>query len=115
LQKFGLLDKITDDKGSEAELDVGREESDETIKKHVLSAAQQGWLNQVISTLPSYEKEGLGRTHLIEHHIDTGISRPVKQRHWPVSPAKEKVMFSEIENMLVARGENSVMSGFSRG
>jgi len=29
-----------------------------------------------------------------------GSSRPVNQRHWPVSPAKEKVMFSEIENML---------------
>jgi len=59
-QKFGLLDRITDDKGAVAELDVGREEIDETIKNHVLSAAQQDRLNQVISTLPSYEKEGLG-------------------------------------------------------
>jgi len=99
-QKFGLLDRITDDKGAVAELDVGREESDETVKNHVLSAAQQDRLNQAISTLPSYEKEGLGRTHLIEHHIDVGSSLPVKQKHWSVSPAKEKVMFSEIENML---------------
>jgi len=40
-QKFGLLDRITDDKGAVAELDVGREEIDGTIKNHVLSAAQQ--------------------------------------------------------------------------
>lgn len=37
---------------------------------------------------------------MIEHSIDIGDAKPIKQRHWPVSPAKEKEMFSEIENML---------------
>lgn len=99
-KKFGLLSKITDSVGSVSELDVGREESNITAKNHELSTDQQDRLSQVISKLPSYEKEGLGRTHIMEHIIDIGSHRPVKQRHCPVSPAKEKAMFSEIENML---------------
>lgn len=98
---FGLLDKITDITQTISELDVGREDDlPDTSKRHKLSISQQNKLNVVIRKLPSYEKEGLGRTHLIEHSIDIGDAKPIKQRHWPVSPAKEKEMFSEIENML---------------
>ncbi|KAH8398193.1 hypothetical protein KR215_011743, partial [Drosophila sulfurigaster] len=43
---------------------------------------------------------GLGRTALIKHNIEIGDSKPVKQRHYPVSPAVEKLMFSEIDRML---------------
>ncbi|KAH8335335.1 hypothetical protein KR074_009772, partial [Drosophila pseudoananassae] len=43
---------------------------------------------------------GLGRTPLLEHSIDVGDAKPVKQRHWPISPAKEEIMFKEVENML---------------
>ncbi|XP_064555254.1 uncharacterized protein LOC135440152 [Drosophila montana] len=96
----GQLSTLQVDK-SVAELDVGRDENTVTsVQMHALSAALQPKLSSVISELPSYEKEGLGRTHLIEHNIDVADAEPVKQRHLPVSPAKEKLMFAEIENML---------------
>ena len=50
--------------------------------------------------MPSFEKEGLGRTDLIEHVIDTGNSPPIKQRHYPISPAREKLLSDEIDRML---------------
>ncbi|KAH8339641.1 hypothetical protein KR059_000403, partial [Drosophila kikkawai] len=43
---------------------------------------------------------GLGRTSLLKHHIDVGLATPVKQRHYPVSPAVEKVLYAEIDRML---------------
>lgn len=44
--------------------------------------------------------EKLGRTLLIEHHIDVGEAKPVKQRFYPVSPAVEKLLYEEIDRML---------------
>lgn len=49
---------------------------------------------------PSFAAEGLGRTKLTTHTIDVGTASPVKQRHLPVSPAIEKIMFAEVDNML---------------
>ncbi|KAH8362261.1 hypothetical protein KR084_002822, partial [Drosophila pseudotakahashii] len=43
---------------------------------------------------------GLGRTNMILHSIDVGDAKPLKQRHWPISPAREKIMFAEVDNML---------------
>lgn len=42
----------------------------------------------------------MGRTKLINHGIDVGEAKPIKQRFYPVSPAVEKVMFREIDRML---------------
>lgn len=44
--------------------------------------------------------ETLGRTSLIEHHIDIGNPKPCKQRFYPVSPAVEKLLYEEIDRML---------------
>ncbi|KAH8284300.1 hypothetical protein KR044_010216, partial [Drosophila immigrans] len=98
-RSFGLLNQIVQDTGVVNELDVGKD-NPESPKMHILTKKQQIVLNEVISKLPSFEKEGLGRTHVIEHSIDVGEAKPIKQRHWPVSPAKERLMFSEIEHML---------------
>jgi len=43
---------------------------------------------------------GLGKTTLISQLIDTREAKPVKQRHFPVSPAIEKLLYAEIERML---------------
>jgi len=40
------------------------------------------------------------RKVLITHTIDVGSAKPVKQRHFPVSPAVEKSMYAEIDRML---------------
>lgn len=98
--KFGLLDKITSQDGV-AELDVGTaDESIDPPNYHVLSKEEKARLDKVITVSPSFATEGLGRTSLITHSIDVGSAIPIKQRHWPVSPAIEKIMFAEVDNML---------------
>lgn len=42
----------------------------------------------------------LGRTNLVEHVIDTGDARPIKQRYYPLSPARLKSVYEELDKML---------------
>lgn len=65
-----------------------------------LNESQRNQLDTVISLFPNFERQGLGRTNLICHKIYVGNSTPIKQRHYPVSPAIEKLMFKEIDRML---------------
>nr|XP_043065612.1 uncharacterized protein LOC122320996 [Drosophila bipectinata] len=65
-----------------------------------LSEAQQTSLQAVIELFPSFAKLGLGKTHLISHSIDVGETKAVKQRHYPVSPAVEKLLYGEVERMM---------------
>lgn len=48
----------------------------------------------------STEKVGLGRTSLLEHTIDTGDAKPIKQRYYRLSPAKLKEVNEEVDKML---------------
>lgn len=57
-------------------------------------------LKTTISMFPSYAKLGLGRTTLEEHEIDTGDAKPIKQRHYPVSPAVQKLLYEELDRLL---------------
>lgn len=73
-----------------------------------LSAEQLNQLNQVIGLF--CKLSGLGKTHLIEHKIDTGNAEPVKQRYFPISPAMQVHLYKELERMLalgVVRESNS--------
>ncbi|CAG5011425.1 unnamed protein product [Parnassius apollo] len=45
-------------------------------------------------------KVGLGRTNLIHHVIDTGDSKPIKQRYYPLSPVKQQALEKELDRML---------------
>jgi len=65
-----------------------------------LSPSDRDRLNSVIEKFPSFSKKGLGKTNKIEHVIDVGTNQPVKQRHYPVSPAVEKLMYAEVDRML---------------
>lgn len=65
-----------------------------------LTYRQQQQLETVKTLFPSFEIQGLGRTSLIKHGIDVGMSKPIKQRFYPVSPAVEKLMYQEIDRML---------------
>ncbi|XP_036319800.1 uncharacterized protein LOC118734186 [Rhagoletis pomonella] len=66
-----------------------------------LSVQQERQLNLVINRFPNFEKEGLGKTHLMEHVIELEPNaRPVKQRWFPISPAVEKLVHAEIDEML---------------
>lgn len=45
-------------------------------------------------------KVGLGKTHLIEHEINTGDSHPIKQRYFRLSPSKQAALERELDRML---------------
>lgn len=50
---------------------------------------------------PSYSRLGLGRTSLERHVIEVmNEVIPVKQRHYPVSPAIQKLLFDELDRMI---------------
>jgi len=70
------------------------------INKHNLTPQQQLLLNEVIDSFPSFHVLGLGKTNLLEHEIDVGNSQPIKQRHYPVSPAIQQLLYDEIDRML---------------
>ncbi|XP_036346299.1 uncharacterized protein K02A2.6-like, partial [Rhagoletis pomonella] len=65
-----------------------------------LTDSQKQQLEAVKLLFPNFEIQGLGRTGLIQHHIDVGGAKPIKQRYYPVSPAVEKLMFDEVDRMM---------------
>lgn len=67
---------------------------------HILSPEENLLLERTILEFPSYEKMGLGCTDLLEHHIDTGDSVPIKCKHYPLSPPRQEEAFQEIDRLL---------------
>lgn len=57
-------------------------------------------LNSIVAAFPNSETEGLGCTTLVEHRIDTGAAKPIKQRYYPISPAVEKQLCEELDRMI---------------
>lgn len=76
--------------------------SSKPTEEHFYPLKQQ-LLDSIIKMFPNFYKQGLGRTKLVVHKIDVGNATPVKQRFYPVSPAVEKHMFTEIDRMLALR------------
>lgn len=70
------------------------------LSAHNLTEEQTNALKKVIDQFPSFLISGLGKTSLLSHHIDVGDAKPIKQRHFPVSPAVEKLLYSEVDRML---------------
>lgn len=48
----------------------------------------------------SFERKGLGRTHLIKHRINTGDSPPIRQRYYRLSPEKQQILVQQLDEML---------------
>lgn len=46
------------------------------------------------------DKVGLGRTHLIQHVINTGEAAPIKQKYYRLSPPKLQYLDEELDRML---------------
>ena len=67
---------------------------------HQLSLEESCRLDRVKRKFPSFALMGLGKTDIEEHVIDTGDAPPIKQRHYPVSPAVQKAMYAELDRML---------------
>lgn len=80
---------------------------------HKLSMEQNQRLNEIIALYPSSSNEGLGKTTLMKHSINTADALPCKQRFRPVSPAVEGRMFAEVDRMIslgVVEESNSAWS-----
>lgn len=75
-------------------------ESSNTEEFRSLSQEEQIMLKETINCFPSFAKNGLGKTTILSHVIDVGTASPIKQRHYAVSPAIEKLMFDELDRML---------------
>lgn len=73
---------------------------DSDPKQHILTPEQQKQLAEAVKEIPSFNEIGLGRTNLLEHDIDVGEAKPVKQRVFPMSPAMLKIMDQEIDEMV---------------
>lgn len=81
--------------------------------RKTLSLEQSSILDQTISRYKNLVSDRLGRTNLVEHYIDTGDTRPFKQRQYMLSPAMQKQLHSEVDKMLelgVIRPSNSPWS-----
>lgn len=66
-----------------------------------LSPQETAKLQKLIdSYLQDLEEGKLGRTHLVKHVIDSGDAAPIKQRYYPISPARQKLVNEELEKML---------------
>lgn len=77
---------------------VVHSESDSNVCN--LNSKEQRALQDTIKMFPSFTEKGLGRTNLMEHVIDTGDAVPIKQRHYPVSPAVQAMMYVELDRMI---------------
>ncbi|XP_017469029.1 PREDICTED: uncharacterized protein LOC108361006 [Rhagoletis zephyria] len=79
-----------------------------------LNGEQQNKLEMIRNRFPNFEKECLGKTSLSEYVIELqpGV-RPIKQRYFPISPAVEKLVHAEIDEMLLGVIEESPNSPWS--
>lgn len=71
-----------------------------------LSPEQQTLLLSVVDrfqTVSWQDGQRLGRTSLIEHDIDTGDAKPVKQRQYPLSPYMMEHLLKELDHMLALK------------
>lgn len=73
----------------------------DNVEQHSLSEAETSELDRVMSLFKSYEKQGLGRTSLETHKIElVDGATAVKDRHYPVSPAVQELIYAEVDEML---------------
>lgn len=65
-----------------------------------LSEEEKEELGDFIEKNIKNEDTTLGRTNLVEHLIDTGDATPIKQRYYPMSPARLQEVYDELDKML---------------
>lgn len=93
--KSNILPKIEEvDHHIEEELDKANPDM------HQLDENQRSRMAAIVKLYPSSTAEGLGKTSIFKHTIDVGDTKPIKQRHYPVSPAIEQKLFEEVDRML---------------
>ncbi|BET00273.1 multicellular organismal development [Nesidiocoris tenuis] len=66
-----------------------------------LSSADKIRLEDLVRRYFDLFPQSLGCTDLVEHRIDTADAQPIKQRYYPVSPAIQKIIYEELDKMLL--------------
>lgn len=98
-QQFGLAPRVVEEINVEEQVSAA-ESLPEAPKMHILTDLQQSQLQVVKDLFPSSTNESLGKTSLLQHIITTTEIRPIKQRHYPVSPPVQERMYAELDRML---------------
>lgn len=70
------------------------------ISRDELTKSQKECLDKLLEDMGAELGNGLGRTSLIEHRIDTGDHLPASQRQYPFAPPIMKELEKEIQDML---------------
>lgn len=91
-------DEYTDiqDREQISEVNVARP----VVSRNELSKEQEAALKTIIQEMTEELGNGIGRTDLIEHKIDTENHPPVCQRQYPFAPPIMRQLEAEIEDML---------------
>lgn len=88
---FGLVSKLLSEIDGTSPL---------TPNTHQLNISQNNQLSKVVLLFPSSDRDGLGKTSVLQHSIDTKDAVPIKQRYYAVSPAVQSLMDLEIDRMI---------------
>lgn len=67
---------------------------------HALNKKQSTHLEAIKNMFPISKSSELSKTSLLQHSINVNNSKPIKQRHYPVSPAIQDIMYTELDRML---------------
>ncbi|KAL1124324.1 hypothetical protein AAG570_002092 [Ranatra chinensis] len=73
--------------------------SDGTGLEDHLEATQRETLDGVVREFVGRVGTPLGCTHRVQHVVDTGDSKPIKQRYYPFSPVLERAMHAELDEV----------------
>lgn len=67
---------------------------------HELSSDQARALSQAVNSFVFSTDDRIGYTTVVEHYIDTGDAKPIKQRQYTVSPYLQEEIDLEVDRML---------------
>lgn len=70
------------------------------LSEEHLNEQEKEQLDNFVTNYLGTEETRLGRTDKVQHIIDTGDAVPVKQRYYPMSPARLQVVNQELDRML---------------
>lgn len=101
----GSDDKAADVGTLDSALTQGRLKNSETLQNistlfSHLPKDRAEQLSGVVNQFPELFSDVPGRTHLIEHDVDVGEAKPIKQRFYRVNLEKRKCLDAEITYML---------------
>ena len=65
-----------------------------------LNLSQRTTLKTIMVEFEKLGSIGFGRTHMVEHIIDTGDALPIKQRQYPLSPPMQENLNKELNEMV---------------